>query len=184
MPPVSPLTILSLRAWTWAMSMPMAASAERQPPLLPVLDDLQGVRVLEQRLGRDAAPVEAGAAEGRRALHDRDPEPELRGADRGDVAAGARADDDHVVFVRHYLSFFFIEESGTKDTVAGAAGGSAAGASAVSGSSRDTWDLQTRVVVAQFPVRLGQRLQLPGQPAGRAERDEGNGQPYGQRAST
>ena len=98
MPPVRPLTILSLRAWTWVMSMPMAASPMRQAPFLPVLRDLQRVRVLEQRLGRDAAPVEAGAAEHRRALDDRGPQAELGGANGGDVAAGARADDDDVVF--------------------------------------------------------------------------------------
>ena len=101
MPPVSPLTILSLRAWTWFMSMPIGGLADRQAPLLPVLRDLERVRVLEQRLGRDAAPVEAGAAEHRRALDDRGLQPELRGADRGDVAAGARSDHDDVVFVSH-----------------------------------------------------------------------------------
>ena len=37
--------------------------ADRQAPLLPVLRDLQRVRVLEERLGRNAAPVQAGAAE-------------------------------------------------------------------------------------------------------------------------
>ena len=59
----------------------------RQPPLLPVLRDLERVRVLEQRLGRNAAPVQAGAAEDRRAFHDRGPETELRGADGRDVPA-------------------------------------------------------------------------------------------------
>ena len=88
--------------------------ADRQAPLLPVLRDLQRVRVLEQRLGRDAAPVEAGAAEHRRPFDDRGLEPELRGADRGDIAAGAGADHDDVVFVSH--SVFFIDESGTNAT--------------------------------------------------------------------
>ena len=75
----------------------MAASPMRQAPLLPVLGDLQRVGVLEQRLGRNAAPVEAGAAERRRALDDRGPETELRGADGGNVAACARANHDDVV---------------------------------------------------------------------------------------
>ena len=75
--------------------------AERQAPFLPVLRDLQRVGVLEQRLGRDAAPVEAGAAEHRRALDDRGLQSELSGANRGDVAAGPGADHDDVVFVRH-----------------------------------------------------------------------------------
>ena len=144
MPPVRPLTILSLRACTWFMSMPIGRLAEREAPLLPVLRDLERVGVLEQRLGRDAAPVEAGAAEHRRALDDGGLQPELRGADRGDVAAGARADDDHVVFVRHYLSFFFIDESDTKDDRGAGwrgAGASPAGRRAPSpGSSRATCD--------------------------------------------
>ena len=37
--------------------------ADRDAPFLRLLHDLQGVRVLEQRLGRNAAPQEAGAAE-------------------------------------------------------------------------------------------------------------------------
>ena len=90
--------------------------ADRQAPLLPVLRDLQRVRVLEQRLGRNAAPVQAGAAEHRRALDDRGLQAELRGADRGHVAAGARADHYDVVFVGHLLSFFLMDDSGTKDT--------------------------------------------------------------------
>ena len=50
----------------------------------------------QERLGRDAAPVEADAAE-LGLLDAGDPQPELRGADGGDVAAGARADDHDVV---------------------------------------------------------------------------------------
>ena len=50
----------------------------------------------EQRLGRDAAPVEADAAKVL-ALDDRGLEAELRGADRGDIAAGPGAEDDEVV---------------------------------------------------------------------------------------
>src|SRR5262249_31977863 len=49
-----------------------------------VLEDLGG---LEKRLRRDAAPVEADAAEAF-ALDARGLEPELRCADRGDVASG------------------------------------------------------------------------------------------------
>src|SRR6476619_771420 len=62
-----------------------------------IMVDLGGA---EQRLGRDAAPVEADAAK-LLALHDRDLEPELRGADRGNIAAGARTEDDEIVAVRH-----------------------------------------------------------------------------------
>jgi hypothetical protein len=57
------------------------------------------VRVLEQRLRRDAAPQQAGAAERLLLLDDGRLQPELRGADRRDVAAGAGADHDYVVFV-------------------------------------------------------------------------------------
>ena len=75
--------------------------ADGDAPVLGVLDDLQRVGVLEQRLGRDAAPQQAGAAERLLFLDDRDLQAELRGADGGDVAAGAGADDDDVVFVGH-----------------------------------------------------------------------------------
>ena len=53
----------------------------------------------------------------RRPLDHRGAQAELRGADGGDVAAGAGADDDHVVFVAPWSSatdpFFCIEDSGT-----------------------------------------------------------------------
>jgi hypothetical protein len=50
---------------------------------------------LQQRLGGDAADVEADAAE-EGVLHTRRLVSELRGLDRGDVARGPRADDHHV----------------------------------------------------------------------------------------
>src|SRR4029079_6166449 len=67
--------------------------------LFRALDDLQRVRVLEQRLRRNAPPEEAGAAERFLLLDDCGLEAELAGADGGHVAAGAGADDDDVVFV-------------------------------------------------------------------------------------
>src|SRR5262249_50702148 len=73
------------------------ASAERRAPSLPVLRGLGRVRVLEGRLRGDAAPVRARAAEARRALDHGGLQPELRGPDRGDVAAGPGANDDDVV---------------------------------------------------------------------------------------
>jgi len=75
--------------------------SERQAPFLPVLRDLERVRVLEQRLGRDAAPVQAGAAEDGRAFDHGRLEADLRGADGGHVAARPRADHDNVVLVSH-----------------------------------------------------------------------------------
>ena len=67
------------------------------------------VRGVQQRLGRDAADVEAGAAQTRLALGvgigvgfaARGLEAELRGADRGHVAAGPAADDEDVEFFGH-----------------------------------------------------------------------------------
>ena len=52
---------------------------------------------VQQRLRRDAADIEAGAAEGRVLLDHRDLHAELRRADGADIAAGAGADDDEVV---------------------------------------------------------------------------------------
>src|SRR6185312_1747830 len=52
---------------------------------------------VQQRLRRDAADVEAGAAEGRHLLDHRGFQAELHRADRADIAAGAGADDDEIV---------------------------------------------------------------------------------------
>jgi hypothetical protein len=51
-----------------------------EAPLLGGLRDLERVGVLEQRLGRNAAPDEAGAAERLLLLDDRHLQAELRGA--------------------------------------------------------------------------------------------------------
>ncbi len=67
----------------------------REPELLGVRHQVEHVGRAQQRLGRDAAPVGADAAD-EVALDHRDLEAELRGADGGDVAAGAGADDDDV----------------------------------------------------------------------------------------
>ena len=62
---------------------------------------------MQQRLGRNAADIEAGAAEGRALLDHGDLQAELRRADGADIAAGAAADDDEIVghdantFLRH-----------------------------------------------------------------------------------
>jgi hypothetical protein len=61
--------------------------------MLHVVVDL---RRAQQRLRRDAAPVEADAPE-MLPVHDRGLEPELGRPDRGHVAAGTRADDEDVV---------------------------------------------------------------------------------------
>ena len=58
---------------------------------------LEHLRGVQQRLRRDAADVEAGAAVGRALLDHRDLHAELRRADRADIAAGAGADDDEIV---------------------------------------------------------------------------------------
>ena len=52
---------------------------------------------IEKRLGGNAADIEAGPPERLHLLDDRDLHAELRRADRTDIAAGARADDDEVV---------------------------------------------------------------------------------------
>jgi hypothetical protein len=62
--------------------------ANRQAPLLPVPGDFQRVGVFQERLRRNAPPVEASATERRRALDDGGPETELSGPDCGNVAAG------------------------------------------------------------------------------------------------
>ena len=69
-----------------------------------VLEVVRERGALEQRLGGDAAPVEAGAAEAalvRPALDAGGPEAELRGPDRTHVAGRSGPDHDHVVSLRH-----------------------------------------------------------------------------------
>jgi hypothetical protein len=66
-----------------------------QAVVLGVLHVVIDFRRAQQRLGRDAPPVEADAAE-IGALDDRRLEAELRRADRGDIASRAGADDDDV----------------------------------------------------------------------------------------
>ena len=58
------------------------------------------LRRAQQRLGRDAAPVEADAAQSF-TLDDRDLHAQLAGADRRDIAAGAGAEDDEIVGICH-----------------------------------------------------------------------------------
>ena len=58
---------------------------------------LEQLGSMQQRLRRDAADVEAGAAEGLALLDHRHLHAELRRADGADIAAGAGADDDEVV---------------------------------------------------------------------------------------
>ena len=101
MPLVRPVTILSLRACTWRMSIAGVPYGNRDAPLLRVLNDLERVRVLEQRLGRNAAPDQAGAAERLLLLDDGDLLAELRGADRGNIAARAGANHDDIVGIWH-----------------------------------------------------------------------------------
>ena len=55
------------------------------------------LRGMQHRLGRNAADIEAGAAEGGVFLDDGGFQPELRGTNGADIAAGAGADDDEVV---------------------------------------------------------------------------------------
>ena len=77
-----------------------AAVDAGQAPFLRRLRDLQRVRVLEQRLGGNAAPDEAGAAERLLLLDDGHLQAQLRGANGRHVAARAGADHDDVVLVR------------------------------------------------------------------------------------
>ena len=63
--------------------------SRREPELRRAAHRLIELGGAEQRLGRDAAPIEADAAE-MLALDDHGLEPELGRADRGDIAAGTR----------------------------------------------------------------------------------------------
>ena len=74
----------------------LAGKAELVQPVQQV-PDLGGA---QQRLGRDAAPVQADAAE-ILALDDRGLEAELGAADRADIAARPASDDDDIECFSH-----------------------------------------------------------------------------------
>ncbi len=80
------------------------AFADRDAPFLDVLHDFERVRVLQQRLGRDASPDQAGAAERLLFLDDGGLQSQLRRADGRDVAAGSRANHHNIELVRHVSS--------------------------------------------------------------------------------
>jgi len=67
------------------------------------------VRRVQQRLGRDAAHAQAGAAQGRlavlaqRGVDAGGLQAQLRGADRGVVAGRAGTDDDDVELFAHFI---------------------------------------------------------------------------------
>src|SRR3954447_9852855 len=65
-----------------------------------MLEIVKNLGRTQQRLGRDAPPVEANPAE-QLALDNRSLEAQLRRADGRDIAARSGAEDDQVVGVRH-----------------------------------------------------------------------------------
>ena len=65
--------------------------------------------ILEQGLGRNAAPVKAGAA-GALFFHHGNALAELGGADRADISGGSAADDDEVVGCRGHKETLFLEK--------------------------------------------------------------------------
>ena len=142
------------------MSMADRRLAERQAPLFPVLRDLQRVRMFEQRLGRNAAPVQAGAAERlllvrRRPFAGRAARREWRPRSRPCPRRSPRRRIRSAI----YSSFFLIVESGTKATVAGAAGGRRWSGRRSPVRAATAGSAAGRVVVPQLPVGLGQRLE-------------------------
>ena len=70
-------------------------SVGRQAEVAGILHQVHDLGTAQQRLGRDAAPVEADAAQVL-ALDDGGLHAELGGADRRDIAARAATDDDEV----------------------------------------------------------------------------------------
>ena len=95
MPLVVASTTSPLRFISWAKSSVGARDHDAVHGEV-VAGLLEQVRGLQQRLGRDAADVEAGAAQRRVLLDDRHLQAELGGADRRHIAAGAGADHDEV----------------------------------------------------------------------------------------
>ena len=71
-------------------------AGDLEPVILGVLGVVEDLGRAQQRLGRDAAPVEADTAE-QFAFDDGGLEAQLRAADRRDIAAGAASEHDDVV---------------------------------------------------------------------------------------
>ena len=71
-PLVRPVTILSLRACTWSCRSPASPSGMMTPHSFAFWTTFKRVGVLEQRLGRNAAPDQTGAAERFLLFDDRD----------------------------------------------------------------------------------------------------------------
>ena len=97
-PPVSRLTASS----RWPCIAPRSSFGVTSMPILAIAPLRRGVEVLrgvEHRLRGNAADVEAGAAERLAALGAGGLEPELRRADRRDIAAGPGADHQYVEIV-------------------------------------------------------------------------------------
>src|SRR5262249_13767713 len=88
-------------------------ASERDPPLLGALQNFQRVRVLEERLGGNTAPDEAGSAERLLRLDDSHLKAKLRGADGCHIAACSGPNHNNVEFAAH----FFSEDRGTKVVV-------------------------------------------------------------------
>ena len=65
--------------------------------LIGLLEQPKHVGVAQQRLGGDAAPVEADAAQSLALLDHGDRHPQLGRPNGGDVAAGARSDDGQIL---------------------------------------------------------------------------------------
>ena len=103
MPPVRPFTASS----RWACMASRSSSGVTLMPILAIAPSRGSLEIfggVKHRLGRDAADVEAGAAERLAALRAGGLQPELRGADRGDIAAGAGADHQDVeIVISHCL---------------------------------------------------------------------------------
>src|SRR5262245_11491430 len=97
---------------------------------------------VEQRLAGDAADVETGATEIGVLLDAGHLQPELTRADRGDVAAGSRADDDEVEGSVSHSGFRQVRK-----------GGAQAPRSRRAGSSRVSFT-RTRNVTAPFPSTM------------------------------
>ena len=96
-PPVSFLTTPSFQPRSLSMSIVGAAKLRpRCAHLLGLGDHLGGV---QQRLGRDAADIEADAAQGRPALDQHHLPAEVGGAEGRGVAAGAGAQHQHLGIV-------------------------------------------------------------------------------------
>ena len=133
---------------------------DHHPELRGAARDVGGAGARDQGLGRDAAVVDAGAAEAL-ALDDRDPLAG-RGETVGERRTGlAGADDDGIETTRHVLSPAHFSRSAPRRAARDAGPAFLSGASRLRGSARRKWSISRSCAQRSLVTVAGRRFSPP-----------------------